>query len=69
MGDSDKLVDSGRRAYRFVVHRKSYDALLVNLGVREEVTSVICDWGSTLGFDWANRPRVAVKCRLRCTSQ
>jgi len=29
--------------------------------VRERVTLVIHDWGSTLGFDWANRHRDAVK--------
>jgi haloalkane dehalogenase len=31
------------------------------LGVRERVTLVIHDWGSALGFDWANRHREAVK--------
>jgi len=29
--------------------------------VRENVTFVIHDWGSALGFDWANRHRDAVK--------
>jgi len=29
--------------------------------VRERVTFVIHDWGSALGFDWANRHREAVK--------
>jgi haloalkane dehalogenase len=29
--------------------------------VRERVTFVIHDWGSALGFDWANRHRGAVK--------
>jgi len=29
--------------------------------VRERVTLVIHDWGSALGFDWANRHREAVK--------
>jgi haloalkane dehalogenase len=31
------------------------------VNVRERVTLVIHDWGSTLGFDWANRHRGAVK--------
>jgi haloalkane dehalogenase len=29
--------------------------------VRERVTLVVHDWGSALGFDWANRHRAAVK--------
>ena len=29
--------------------------------MRERVTFVIHDWGSALGFDWANRRREAVK--------
>jgi haloalkane dehalogenase len=61
MGDSDKLPDSGPDSYRFVEHRRYLDALLEALDVRERVTLVIHDWGSALGFDWANRHREAVK--------
>jgi haloalkane dehalogenase len=61
MGDSDKLPDSGPGSYRFVEHRRYLDALLGALDVRERVTFVIHDWGSALGFDWANRHRNAVK--------
>ena len=61
MGDSDKLPDSGLGSYRFVEHRRYLDALLEALGVRERVTLVVHDWGSALGFDWANRHREAVK--------
>jgi haloalkane dehalogenase len=61
MGDSDKLPDSGPDSYRFVEHRRYLDALLESLDVRERVTLVIHDWGSALGFDWANRHREAVK--------
>jgi haloalkane dehalogenase len=61
MGDSDKLPDSGPGSYRFVEHRRYLDALLEALGVHERVTLVIHDWGSALGFDWANRHREAVK--------
>lgn len=61
MGDSDKLPDSGPGSYRFVEHRRHLDALLEALNVRERVTLVIHDWGSGLGFDWANRHRDAVK--------
>src|SRR5258706_9544563 len=61
MGDSDKLPESGPGAYRFVAHRRYLDALLDALGVHERVTLVVHDWGSALGFDWANRHRQAVK--------
>jgi len=61
MGDSDKLPDSGVGSYRFVEHRHYLDALLEALEVRERVTFVVHDWGSALGFDWANRHREAVK--------
>jgi haloalkane dehalogenase len=61
MGDSDKLPNSGPGSYRFVEHRRYLDALLEALNVRERVTFVIHDWGSALGFDWANRHRDAVK--------
>jgi haloalkane dehalogenase len=61
MGDSDKLPDSGPGSYRFVEHRRYLDALLEALDVRDRVTFVVHDWGSALGFDWANRHRDAVK--------
>jgi haloalkane dehalogenase len=61
MGDSDKLSNSGPDSYRFVEHRRYLDALLETLDVRERVTFVIHDWGSALGFDWANRHRESVK--------
>jgi haloalkane dehalogenase len=61
MGDSDRLDATGRDAYRFVDHRAHLDALLETLGVEGGVTLVIHDWGSALGFDWANRHRDAVK--------
>jgi haloalkane dehalogenase len=61
MGDSDKLPDSSPGSYRFVEHRRYLGALLEALDVRERVIRVIHDWGSSLGFDWANRHRKAVK--------
>ena len=61
MGDSQKLEDSGPDRYTFVEHRRFLDALLDALGIHENVTLVIHDWGSALGFDWANRHRDAVK--------
>ncbi|MCZ6455177.1 MAG: haloalkane dehalogenase [Alphaproteobacteria bacterium] len=61
MGDSDKLPDSGPDRYRFVEHREYLFALLDAIGVSQNVTLVIHDWGSALGFDWANQHRDAVK--------
>ena len=63
MGDSDKLTDSGPGSYRFVEHRRYLDALLDHLGLTASagrVVLVLHDWGSALGFDWANRHREAV---------
>lgn len=61
MGDSDKLPDSGPDRYTFVEHRRFFDGALEELGISENITFVIHDWGSALGFDWANRHRSAVK--------
>lgn len=61
MGDSEKLDNPGPESYRFVEHREYLDGLLGALGVTENVVFVIHDWGSALGFDWANRHRDAVQ--------
>src|SRR5437867_5964806 len=55
MGDSDKLEESGPGRYTFVEHRRYVDGLLDQLGVGRNVTFVVHDWGSALGFDWARR--------------
>ncbi len=56
-GDSDKLDDVGPGSYRFVEHRDYLDGLLDQLDLGDQVTLMIHDWGSALGFDWANRHR------------
>jgi haloalkane dehalogenase len=61
MGDSEKLPDSGPDSYRFVEHSDYLDKLLDQIGVHSNVTLVIHDWGSGLGFHWANTHRNAVK--------
>lgn len=61
MGDSEKLPDSGPDRYRFVEHRQYLDGLLEALGVTRNAIFVIHDWGSALGFDWANRHREAMQ--------
>jgi haloalkane dehalogenase len=61
MGDSAKLDDPGPGRYTFVEHREYFDAALDALGIERDVTLVVHDWGSALGFDWANRHRDGVK--------
>jgi len=41
--------------YRFVDHARYLDAWLDAVGVGGDVTLVVHDWGSALGFDWARR--------------
>jgi haloalkane dehalogenase len=62
MGDSEKLPDPGPDTYRFITHRK-YLAGFIDavIGVSEPITFVIHDWGSALGFDWANHHRDRVR--------
>ena len=61
MGDSAPLPDSGPGRYTFVEHREYLDGLLDALGVNARVVLVLHDWGSALGFDWANRHRAAIR--------
>ena len=61
MGDSEKLPGSGPNSYRFVEHRDYLDGFLNALGVTENITFVVHDWGSALGFDWLRWRPKAVK--------
>lgn len=61
MGDSDKLPDSGPDRYTFKEHYEYFEGALRELGVNENVTLVIHDWGSALGFHWAKNHPDAVK--------
>lgn len=61
MGDSEKLEPSGPERYTFREHRRFLDAFLETVGATANVTLVIHDWGSALGFDWANRHRGTVE--------
>ena len=60
MGDSDKLDNPGPDSYRYVEHREYLFAAWQALGVSDRVTLVIHDWGSALGFDWAQQHPDAV---------
>jgi haloalkane dehalogenase len=46
---------SPRSAYRFQDHARYLDAWFDALALRENVTLVLHDWGSALGFYWASR--------------
>ncbi len=61
MGDSDKLTDSGPRRYTFEEQRSFLFALWEELGITKNVVLVLHDWGSVIGFDWANQHRNAVQ--------
>jgi haloalkane dehalogenase len=52
MGDSEKLDGSGPDRYTFIEHTEYLYALLEELDLNN-VTLVIHDWGSALGFNWA----------------
>lgn len=60
MGDSAKLPNPGPDTYTFQTHRRFLEGFLAAVGVDKNAIFVIHDWGSALGFDWANRHRDAV---------
>ena len=61
MGDSEKLEDSGDNTYSYHIQKKYFDACLQELGIHENITLVIHDWGSALGFHWAQEHASQVK--------
>ena len=61
MGDSDKLENSNAERYTFVEHQRYLDAAWAQLGVTDHVVLVVHDWGSALGFHWANKHRQAMR--------
>jgi haloalkane dehalogenase len=62
MGASGKLQSPGADTYRFVTHRKYLAAFIdAVIGPAEPILFVIHDWGSALGFDWANHHRDRVR--------
>jgi haloalkane dehalogenase len=58
MGDSDKLEEPGPGTYDFAVHRDYLWGFIDEVvGANQPLTIVGHDWGSALGFDWANHHR------------
>jgi haloalkane dehalogenase len=58
MGDSGKAPGG---SYRLVDHARYLDAWFDALGLSRQVTLVVHDWGSALGFHWAARYPERVK--------
>jgi haloalkane dehalogenase len=58
MGESGRTPDG---SYRFVDHARYLDGWFEALGLKRNVTLVIHDWGSALGFHWARRNPASVK--------
>ncbi len=61
MGGSDKLDDSGPDRYHYAEQRDYLFALWDALDLGDRVILVLHDWGSALGFDWANQHRARVQ--------
>ena len=61
MGDSAKLDNTKDGSYSLAENTKYTSALLAELGVTENVTLVLHDWGSGVGFNWANQNQEKVK--------
>src|SRR5262245_37388583 len=61
MGDSEKLPNSGPQSYGYFEQRDYLHALWDRLELGDEVVLVLHDWGSALGFDWANQHRERVR--------
>ncbi|MFZ5731531.1 MAG: haloalkane dehalogenase [Pseudomonadota bacterium] len=61
MGASDKLENSGPTRYTYAEQRAYLFALWDQLDLGSNVIFVIHDWGSALGFNWANQHRDRVQ--------
>ena len=61
MGDSDKLDNPDENSYRFEEHYHYVDAAIQSLTDGENISFVIHDWGSALGFNWCHNNPESVK--------
>lgn len=64
MGDSDKLMESSDEAYSFQSQIEYLDAFMddcIGLTAEDKLILVLHDWGSGLGFHWAQRNPDKVK--------
>lgn len=60
MGDSAKLPDSGAASYTLTDHYEFVCEALAQLNIAHNVVLVMHDWGSALGFHWANQNRASI---------
>ena len=58
MGESGKAKDGN---YRFSDHMAYLDSWFETLALGQNVTLVVHDWGSALGFHWAHRHQIRMK--------
>jgi haloalkane dehalogenase len=65
-GDSARLADPGPDSYTLAEHQTYIDGTLDVLGVRENVTFVMHDWGGPLGITWGMRHADAIKGLAYC---
>jgi haloalkane dehalogenase len=62
MGDSAKLPNPDPDTYRFTTHRDYLGGFIDKvIGQTDSIVLVVHDWGSALGFDWANHHRGRVR--------
>jgi len=61
MGDSDKIQNATTENYTLAENCEYTFALLEAIGVDKNVTLVLHDWGSGVGFHWANKNPEKVK--------
>ncbi len=55
MGDSEKLKESDNNSYSFSEHARYLEDLFKELAISNNVSLILHDWGSALGFDWASK--------------
>jgi len=61
-GDSEKLpMSDGELRYSFASTYKYLDGLLKKIGADKNITLVLHDWGSALGFHWAKQNSDSVR--------
>ncbi|WP_300029452.1 haloalkane dehalogenase [uncultured Roseobacter sp.] len=60
MGDSGKVSGANAGTYTFDLHSRYLAGFMQSLVLDSDVVLVVHDWGSALGFDWANNNRSAV---------
>ncbi len=61
MGDSDPLPAPGPGTYRFADHYGFIAKFIAATGIGDNLTLVVHDWGSALGFHWAAEHPAAIR--------